>query len=743
MLKEEIIKSLNEILESEKWSKFQLSEYNVKKFKNVDEFIGNIKEKEVIEDIINYVQEHLKKNELNLVARYILAILSYGRDINEFYINFEKVINSLKERAKWSIVEYLSRRMLDFEKNEFAFKSLIEALRNLNKTSETIEVQKQLLEFNPEDTDTCLALASFYEQQKDKEKAIYYYRIALRVFITKKNKKMVEDIWLRLIDLIDKDDIDLLLDLETGLKLNFEPDFVSLLLSFLLPVSLNKQDYDKAITILKKMLIYSPKNREYRDKLIEVYSLKYKNHTKLDEFLKSSGLKMWWKDVHKSIEIFEKQIKFDVGTYVYHHSFGTGKVIEIDKDNIKIDFKENPEHIMSFDMAIDTLTILPENHIKVLKRYQNDEMKKIALEEPIKFIELVVKSYNNEVDIDILKSEVTSDDIIPAAEWIKWWNIARKELRISSNFKFIENEKKIKYIETEGSYGEIIKNSFDSADDFFEKIKVVYQLIENDVHRKVDISIYQHITNWFIEKLKKEISNNPAYSYISLIVINKLCHSNKEISRMDLKIDEKEILNSVSSIPQLFKQMDVLEYQKILLNDIAKYREDWQSILYEIMLLENSKIFDHIYEIFLNRGVTEKIIEIIDKAVEKYRDYPELFFWCAKNILTDNFKNLLGEKLEDYKSKVLESLFFLLSYLQRLIKDGINVEENEKLQKNIIRLLFDKSSNIFVNYIKNALMANKDVTTLLQLFKESEYIPKKQRENVIAEIRSLEKPIVI
>jgi len=75
--------------------------------------------------------------------------------------------------------------------------------------------------------------------------------------------------------------------------------------------------------------------------------------------------------------------------------------------------------------------------------------------------------------------------------------------------------------------------------------------------------------------LKKEISNNPAYSYISLIVINKLCHSNKEISRMDLKIDEKEILNSVSSIPQLFKQVDVLEYQKILLNDIAKYREDW------------------------------------------------------------------------------------------------------------------------------------------------------------------------
>ena len=63
--------------------------------------------------------------------------------------------------------------------------------------------------------------------------------------------------------------------------------------------------------------------------------------------------------------------------------------------------------------------------------------------------------------------------------------------------------------------------------------------------------------------------------------------------------------------------------------------------------------------------------------------------------------------------------------------------------KQIIRLLFDKTTNYFVNYVLEAVKREEDIETLLRLFKENEYIPRKQKENIIAQLQEAEKPVVI
>lgn len=742
MAQNEILNSIKNMLNEEKWSKFQLSEYNVKKFKSLDDVIEGIGTPELKNEVSEIARDYLEKNEFNIVARYILAILSYDKNKELFYSGFEKIINNFKEREKWGIVEYLCRRMLKIEENEFGLRSLIESLKYLNKSQEIPQIQRRLLKLNPDDTATSLSLAKFNEQSKNIEEAIFYYKQALKVFINQKNTKMVEEIWLKLVDIVEPSNLDTFLELENALKTNFSPEFISVLFSLLLHGLVKNQRYDDAIKLLKKILNYSPKNREYRDKLIEIYSIKYKNHSRLEDLLRASGLKMWWKDVHKAIELFEKQVKFDTGVYVYHYSWGTGKITEVTREYIQVDFPDNPDHRMSFDMALNTLQVLPPDHIKVKKRYEFEKIKKIAEEEPVKFIELAVKSYPGmQISIDNLKDEIT-ENIIPVKDWMKWWNKVKKELKTTPNFKFIDSERKIKYIESEKSFGEIILNNFNKAEDFFEKIKIAYELIENDIHRKVDAGVYQHITDWFIKELNSNLKIKPEFSYISCIVINKLMHAYPEISVENLNVNAEDIINSVSSIPQLFKHVDIAEYQKILVQDIVKYRKDWDKILYEIMLSESSRMFDYIYDIFIQKGKEDLINSLIEDTINNYRKYPELFLWIAKNVLTENWKSLLKEKIEEYKQKILESTFFLLSYLGRQIKNKVNAEINTKLQKQIIRLLFDKNTNLFLNYIKESVENNTDITSLLRLFRENEYIPTKHRENIIAELRSIEKPIV-
>ena len=295
---------------------------------------------------------------------------------------------------------------------------------------------------------------------------------------------------------------------------------------------------------MKNILILQPNDKEYREELIKIYRLKYKDHSKLEEFLKSSGLRMWWKSIEQAIQLFEKQIQFDIDVFVYHYSWGTGKIGTIDKDLISIDFEKKNEHKMSFDMALNTLQIIPEDHIKVKKRYELDDVKKMTNKEPIKLIEIIVNNCKNkEITVDDLKEEVT-DRIINSTDWQRWWAKVKKNLKTHSNFKFLETEKLIKFIESEDSYGDIIFEKFNKSTDFFEKINIINELLENDVNKKVNLEIYQKLADYLIEFTNNNLNLKIELAYISTIILNNIKSFYSKVSVDKLEYDYKYIINN-------------------------------------------------------------------------------------------------------------------------------------------------------------------------------------------------------
>ena len=76
------------------------------------------------------------------------------------------------------------------------------------------------------------------------------------------------------------------------------------------------------------------------------------------------------------------------------------------------------------------------------------------------------------------------------------------------------------------------------------------------------------------------------------------------------------------------------------------------------------------------------------------------------------------------------------------MKNKKNTDYYSKVQKQVIRLLFDKSANYFLSFIKDSVENNHDISSLINIFMENEYVPKKHRENIVGELRSIEKSIV-
>jgi len=144
----------------------------------------------------------------------------------------------------------------------------------------------------------------------------------------------------------------------------------------------------------------------------------------------------------------------------------------------------------------------------------------------------------------------------------------------------------------------------------------------------------------------------------------------------------------------------------------------------------------------LHKGNKNELIKnVINKSIDEYRDYPELFYYFAKNIFSKSMDKIITIDFS-LMQKIYQNLFFLLSFAGRQIKNKKNADQFSKIQKQVIRLLFDKSSNYFLKFLKNSLEKNHDVASLINFFMENEYVPKKHRENIVGELRSIEQSIV-
>jgi transcription elongation factor GreA-like protein len=264
MTPEELIKEIQGIFETEKWNKFQLSEYNLSKFQKLEELSRSVIELGIVDQVRAECEDVLHKNEYNFSALFILGMLNFHADkILDATAQFQKLVNNFKKKEKPSIVEYLCRKMLEYGDDIFALKNLIPVVRAAMKQHDLEELQERLVALDSSDSETLMQLASAKEKNDKKKEALNYYLTALNNFIRNKSRKSVEEVWTKII-LLDPDYMDHLLPLEEPLQTIFEKDFVLHLLQALANPLFGSAKWDQLIALSKKIIAYKPDDKEAR-----------------------------------------------------------------------------------------------------------------------------------------------------------------------------------------------------------------------------------------------------------------------------------------------------------------------------------------------------------------------------------------------------------------------------------------------------------------------------------------------
>ncbi|MFP4268087.1 MAG: transcription elongation factor GreA [Spirochaetaceae bacterium] len=686
---EATLDKIHELLNEEKWTRATLNSYTIQNFKELDELIDSIEDEERLAEIKEICEEHLHHTKNSIIALYLSGIIALNQQLIDDS-RLIQVISIFTDNHKWKIVEYIAKRILEFGENRFALRTLAECYDNENEEEKKYEVWERLIKVDFEEADMVKQLAERKERLGEHEDAVEYYKKAIHRYIGKRLFTHIREIWNKLIEYIPEE-TDLFFHIEKKVSKTLNPERASQLLEILYKKYSEEENWDKAIEILKRILTYNPKIEWARQEITECYRKKYADHSHLEEYIKLSNLNQNWRNVHDAIENFEKHISFDAGNFVYHRTWGIGRIRAIKGDSIIIDFTKKRGHSMGLQMAVNALESLSKDHIWVLKAV----LPKEKLREKVKgekkadkqtyqecitwTLKSIIKSYGNAANMKQIKAELV-DSILTPSEWTSWSAEARKILKTDPSFGNLP-DKVDHYVvrDTPISYEEKIYNRFRAEKNFFGRLKILREYLEHK--EDPESEFFSEMFEYFIGFLR-------SYSSVNEHVIGSYLLVTRLIRRYPflnpgLDFDFNDLIETLDDreIEEIFQNMEDNELKRAFLERTKRKNKRWPDIFIRLFPYYLS---DYIIEELKKKGHDEKIKNLFVALLDQYKDKREAFIWAARNIDEETWVN----EYEISYEKVLIAMIHLLGITYREIDNKRDVSVNRKLNRQIQTFLF-------------------------------------------------------
>ncbi|MDR0463555.1 MAG: transcription elongation factor GreA [Treponema sp.] len=691
-----LLKNLQETLNEEKWTRASLGNYSTSQFKELDVILKNARNEKAVDELKKNCDDHLSHTRNSIIALYLSGMIALSRQI----IDDSAMINLVSiflDNHKWNIVKYLCERILDHGESKYALRTLADCYKNDNEDEKVFEIWERLVKVDFDEADIVKSLAEHKEKQKNQEEAVDYYKKALHRFINKANFANIREIWEKLIS-IDIEDIDFFLHIQKKIAKSVSEDKTVTLLNELY-VKYKEKNIDTAINILKIILEYDEKDTHARKEIIDCYRKKYASHSQLEKY-SSTILSQSYRAVHLAIADFEKHIAFDKGNFVFHRTWGVGRIASIIGEEIKIDFSKKRGHVMKLKMAVDALQTLPKDHIWVLKATKKrDELRDIILKEKEKdtnnniiwTLKTIIKSFDNYCDMKKIKAEL-SPDLLTAGEWSTWSSKARDILKSNPDFGISpENSDFFIVRERPVSVTEKLYNEFSAQKNFHDKVSAIRDYTNNK-KADPDSEYFAEMFSYFTSFLRA--NQNAEYAVSGYLLINELSlNKNYTHLKSALTVSFADVFSNLKDIPLYFKNLKDAKLRTEFLENVKLHINEWPDIF--VKIFPYSQLIT-ITEQLEEAGHEDKLSQVCNDCFDNYRDNREAIVWLYKNSKEKKWFKVANIGVE----KQLITLIHILDITYRDIDNHKDTTENKKINKLVHNILFKDGE--LTDFIKNA-----------------------------------------
>ncbi|EFW36507.1 transcription elongation factor GreA [Treponema phagedenis] len=697
-MSERIEKTVREMLNEEKWTRAALSAYSTDKFKELDKIIAEAKKESYLDGLKQLCDEHLSHTKNSIIALYIASIISLSKQLLDDS-TLVTLINIFIDNHKTQIVTHLCNRVLDYGDSKLALRTLAEIYKAAGN-EEIYDIWERLIKIDYDETEIPRLLAEKYEQDGDLEKAIEYYKKSLYRLIVKKQGTAIKEVWSKLVELIPED-IDFFYREQKKISEKIGEGRGGLLMQEVYVYYKKNEDWQTCIDILKLILEYNEKDTWARKEIIDCFKQRYADHSQLEEYLKISNISQSWRNIFEAIADFEKHISFDEGNYVFHRTWGVGRIAKVDNDDLLIDFVKKRGHTMGLKMAITALQTLDKDHIWVLKStMKRDELAAKVKKNPEWALKVIIRSFDNNCDLKRVKQEIVPSLLTPG-EWTSWNTKARKILKESTDFA--ANPSNIDFYTVRSrpvSIEEKLANEFKAQRNFFARIEILNTFMDNG---DTDSDTFRDMFTYFNNFLKafNQVDEQVISAYL---VVTKVATAFAHL-QVDKVYNFAGLYEQISDPSAVYAGIKDKALKAEFLQKIKNLIPDWSD--------EYIKLFPVILSLdilntLIEEGFEEKVKKLVEECFENYSDNREAVIWLFKNIGNEAWFQELNI---DYARQIIV-LIHILDITYREIANKRNTTENRRINKQVLGVLFGKDA-LLENFI---LDCDEDTVTRFYTF---------------------------
>jgi transcription elongation factor GreA len=391
-------------------------------------------------------------------------------------------------------------------------------------------------------------------------------------------------------------------------------------------------------------------------------------------------------------------IQVGAAGYVFHRSWGVGKVVTWDWlfSKVVIDFQSRAAHSMDMAFAADSLKAIPADHVLARKYNELPKLREMAALHHLDLIKLVLQSYGGKATVDQIQQLLVPDII--TEDWKKWWEVAKKEMKKDGHFQIpAKKTEPVLYQAQEVSLKDRLIADFRAAKGLKAKLVVASEFVKSfsDLGDKT-------VVNEVIAGLNADINSHqrtqPALALEAIFLRDEL----RQLSGTPVdpaELAPSAIWSQVNRPWAILEQVSASKHRRALQSFTEASPQNWAEVLLAGINSVSTKLAGEIASLLIHEGKLQALKDQLVRLVSQHAATSELLLWLAKE-RSDAFADILGP----------EVFRAMLSAMER---DQFN---NELKRSNKLGDYILNDQSLLVELIGSAdLEVIKDLTRALQL----------------------------
>jgi len=468
------------------------------------------------------------------------------------------------------------------------------------------------------------------------------------------------------------------------------PDLWELPLSFFA----EKGRFDLVLNLAKPALKYVPDAPALHPVVLQAFREIHKDCPRLEYYIRASHLRDKF-HIGECLEHCEEFLFFDEGEYFQHVNWGVGHVVELDVTQLKVtvDFPRARHKTFTFEGAHQYLKKIPQNNFLALQESKLETLREMMEKNPTDLIKLILRSYNNAINLTDLKSLLT-EKVITEDAFSSWWGRLKSSLR---NDPWIElgsgNRSDIRLRgEAMGYFDEMLER-FEKAHTLAEKRKIIRELAQHQKGQPLPMekaaAFAARVRQWHSacdpDNLAKRL--NMAYLMEETSALMPTPPAPLEDS-----VDG--ILEKAPQLVSFLGSLDIFDYAcRALERFLTLHPEESVTFLQNLYLDAPSPLGQYAFEKLLERKEFQAASDAAHKLLEHFDRSPETYAWTVRQILKRKWPDV-DLMLSDF-TLMDDALNQLERVRQKYVTGSYDARENRRLQ-SLLRAIFteDKFANI-------------------------------------------------